>query len=111
MVLNMPTMLISKIIIIRDTISHYILSKYEDSIYGMKVMMMAHELIVATGYCLPRHNITSQIFRDFFQALSRKFSSGSAYKRKHTLWESHLLIIKGKKYQIDRSRATDSPRN
>jgi hypothetical protein len=47
-------------------------------------------------YCPPKYNLKAPQFNSFFQTLGPCFVAGGDYNRKHTLWGSRLVTIKGR---------------
>jgi len=90
---------ISTAILIKETIEHYELLKYEeDSIQAMsiKVKGFPYEITITAIYCLPCHNLKKEHFETFFQTLGPKFIAGGDYNSKHTIWGSRLTTTKGR---------------
>ena len=80
-------------ILIKETIEHYELLKYEeDSIQATSIKMKGfpYEITVIAVYCPPRHNLKKEHFETFFQTLGPKFIAGGDYNSKHTVWGSRL---------------------
>ena len=63
--------------IIKSTIEHYPLNKYEKDYLqatSIRVKTFAYEITASAVYCPPRHhNIKKEDFMDFFQHLGSKF--------------------------------------
>jgi hypothetical protein len=86
-------------IIIKETIEHYELLKYEeDSIQAtsIKVKGFPYEITITAFSCPPRHNLKKEHFDTFFQTLGPKFIAGGNYNSKHSLWGSRLTTTKGR---------------
>jgi hypothetical protein len=86
-------------ILIKNTIRHYELPKFEKNFLQakeIKVKMKTYELAAAVVYCPSRHNIKEGNFFEFFQTLGNKFIAGGDYICKNSLWGSRLTIIKGR---------------
>lgn len=86
-------------IIIKNTIRHIELQKYEKDYLQatvIQVKMLPYDVTIASVYCPPRHNIKKHDFENFFQTLGSKFIAGGDYNCKHTVWGSRLITTKGR---------------
>ena len=86
-------------ILIKETIEHYELLKYEeDSIQAtsVKVKGFPYEITITAVYPPPRHNLKKEYFKTLFQTLGPKFIAGGDYNSKHTIWDSRLTTTKGR---------------
>jgi len=86
-------------ILIKESIQHYELLKYEEESIqatSIKVVGFPYEITIAAVYCPPRHNLKKEQFETFFQTLGPKFIAGGDYNSKHTLWGSRLTTTKGR---------------
>jgi hypothetical protein len=86
-------------IIIKNTIQHYELPKFEENFLqatAIKVKMQTYDLTIAAVYCPPRHNIKEENFLEFFQTLGNKFIAGGDFDSKNTLWDSRLTTTRGR---------------
>jgi hypothetical protein len=85
-------------ILIKETIEHYELLKYEDSIQAtsIKVKGFLYGITITAVYCQPRHILKKEHFETFFQTLGPKFIAGSNYNIKYLLWGSRLTITKSR---------------
>jgi hypothetical protein len=86
-------------ILIKNTIRHFELPKYEENHLQATVIlvkMMPYDLKIASVYCPPRYNIKKEQFGIFFQTLGPIFIAGGDYNCKHTLWGSRLTTTKGR---------------
>jgi exonuclease III len=70
-------------IIIKSTIEHHLLNKYEKDYLeatSLRVKTLACEITVSAVYCPPRHhNVKKEDFKDFFQNLGPKFIAGGDF--------------------------------
>jgi hypothetical protein len=85
-------------ILIKQTINHYELPKYETQhiqATSVKVKALPYEITVSAVYCPPRHNLKREHFEPFFETLGPKFIAGGDYNSKHTTWGSRLVTTKG----------------
>jgi hypothetical protein len=86
-------------VIIRNNISHYELPKFcQPQIQATSVMVedWAGPLSVSAVYCPPRHNISNQLFSDFFISLGPRFITGGDFNAKHVMWGSRLVNPRGR---------------
>ena len=87
-------------IIIKNTINHHQLHKYEKDYLqatSIGVKTLPCEITVSAIYCPPRHhNVKKEDFMDFLQTLGPKFIAGGDFNSKHTLWGSRLTTTKGR---------------
>lgn len=86
-------------ILIKSTISHYELPKYEKDhlqATSINVKTMPYDLTISAVYCPPRHNLKKEDYQRFFQTLGSKFLAGGDYNSKHTMWGSRITTTKGK---------------
>jgi exonuclease III len=80
-------------ILIKETIEHYKLLKYEDDSIqatSIKVKGFPYEITITAVYCPRRYSLKKEHFETFFQMLGPKFIAGGDYNSRHTLWGSHL---------------------
>jgi hypothetical protein len=76
-------------ILIKQTINHYELPKYETQhiqATSVKVKALPYETTESAVYCPPRHNLKSEYFESFFETLGSTFIAGEDYNCKHTMW-------------------------
>lgn len=86
-------------ILIKTTINHYELPKYEKyhlQATSIKVRTMPYDLTVSAVYCPPRHNLKKEDFQNFFQTLGPTFITGEKYNSKNTMWGSRITTTKGR---------------
>lgn len=86
-------------IIIRQTIVHHELPKYEmDFLQATTVQVnkLNNPLIISAVYCPPRHNIKKQHLEPFFGSLGQTFITGGDFNAKHVSWGSRLTTTKGR---------------
>jgi exonuclease III len=71
-------------IIIKQTIDHYQLQKYDNHLQAtsIKVRTFPYDLTISAVYCPPWHNIKKEHFGHFFSTLGQRFLAGGNYKRK-----------------------------
>jgi len=84
-------------LIIRKTISHYELPSYQTNKIQatiVEVKAMSWRFTVATIYSPPRHNISTDEYKDFLQTLGNRFRVGGDWNAKHTQWGSRLTTTK-----------------
>jgi hypothetical protein len=78
-------------ILIKHTIDHYHLQKYEENhlqTTSIKVGTLPYQPIISAVYCPPRHNIKKEQFEHFFYTLGQRFLAGGDYNSKNILWGS-----------------------
>lgn len=86
-------------IIIRSSIAHYELPKYEENYLQattIQVCKLPAPITVSSVYCPPRHNITKDNIKPFFESLGNVFICGGDFNCKHTHWCSRLTTTKGR---------------
>lgn len=86
-------------IIIRSSIAHYELPKYEENYLQattIQVCKLPAPITVSSVYCPPRHNITKDNIKPFFESLGNVFICGGDFNCKHTHWGSRLTTTKGR---------------
>ena len=86
-------------LIIRNTISHYELPQYQTNKIQatiVEVNTMPWRFTVAAIYSPPRHNISTDEYKDFLQTLGNRFIVGGDWNAKHTQWGSRLTTSKGR---------------
>jgi hypothetical protein len=86
-------------ILIKQTINHYELPKYETQriqATSVKVKALPYEMTVSAVYCPPRQNVKIEHFESFFETLGSRFIAGGDYNCKHTMWGSLLVTTKGR---------------
>jgi exonuclease III len=91
-------------IIIKQTIDHHELQKYEENhlqATSIKVRTFPYDLSISAVYFHPRHNIKKEQFGHFFSTLGQRFLAGGDYNSKNVLWGSRLTTTKGKELVQD----------
>lgn len=86
-------------ILIKSSIKHYELQKYETSHLQATSVNIDDErgnLAISSVYCPPRHSNAQKQFEDFFNTLGERFIAGGDYNAKHTHWGSRLITTKGR---------------
>lgn len=86
-------------VLIKNCIKHHVLPAYQFAhIQACSVTIedWAGQFTVSAVYCPPRHNISHQQFRDFFDTLGCRFLAGGDYNSKHTMWGSRLCNPRGR---------------
>lgn len=86
-------------IIIRSSIKHHELPKYEENFLQattVQVHKLPAPINVSSVYCPPRHNITKDQFKPYFETLGNTFICGGDFNCKHTHWGSRLITPKGR---------------
>lgn len=86
-------------VIIRSSIVHHELPKNEEDFLQattIQVQKLPMPIIISSVYCPPRHNITRNTLKPFFETLGNTFICGGDFNCKHTHWGSRLITTKGK---------------
>lgn len=74
-------------VIIKKSISHHELPKYQTNeiqVTSIEIEGLPWHFTVSAIYSLPRHTISSDESKDFFQTLGSKFFAGGDWNAKHT---------------------------
>lgn len=86
-------------VIIRNTIKHHELNKYNKS-YLQATSIVIEDwngpLTLSAVYCPPKHTISNDQFSDFFNTLGTRFIAGGDYNAKHLYWGSRLINPRGR---------------
>lgn len=86
-------------IIVKRTITHHELSKYEEDYLqatSIQVEKLPNPLTISAIYCPPRHKMTEENLTRFFDTLGPRFLAGGDYNAKHTHWGSRLITTRGR---------------
>lgn len=86
-------------VVIRSSIRHHELDKYQtNEIQATTIQITSNRgnLNISALYSPPRHNITTDLYRQFFNTLGNKFIVGGDWNAKHTHWGSRLITTKGR---------------
>jgi len=86
-------------LIIRKTISHYELPSYQTNKIQatiVEVKAMSWRFTIAAIYSPPRHNTSTDEYKDFPPTLGNRFTVGGEWNAKHTQWGSRLTTTKGR---------------
>lgn len=86
-------------ILIKSSIKHYLLLQYQKAfLQGVAVVIedTGGDLVAASVYCPPKHKITHNMFKDFFDRLGGRFLAGGDWNAKHTVWGSRLITTRGR---------------
>lgn len=98
-------------IIINKRINHFIQRNYTSPHLQAATVTIEDKyglLDLSAVYCPPRHNISDDMFNDFFSTLGPRFVSGGDWNAKNTYWGSRLTLTRGKnlKKSIDFNHLT-----
>jgi len=86
-------------ILIKKRIKHYRLNDYcKDYLQATNICIQefAEKITISSIYCPPKHKITDQEFKTFFETLGAKFFAAGDYNAKHPLWGSRLITPRGR---------------
>lgn len=86
-------------IIVRNKIRHHELNKYKHKhlqATNISIDEWAGQITLAATYCPPKHSISAEQFKDFFQMLGPRFIALGDYNAKHTHWGSRLITPRGR---------------
>lgn len=86
-------------VIIRNSIVHHELSKHEEhhlQATSVHVNKLPTPMTISSVYCPPRHNLTKNDFKTFFETLGNNFVCGGDFNSKHTHWGSRIITPKGR---------------
>ena len=84
-------------LLVRNNIKHYPMPEYRtEHIQATSIAITGSNVVIASIYCPPRHNISKEQFVDFFSTLGTKFIVAGDYNAKHTFWGSRLTTPKGR---------------
>lgn len=86
-------------IIIRSTIKHHELPKYDKQhLQASSVALVdsSGTICISAIYCPPRHIIKNQQFSEFYKLLGHRFIAGGDYNAKHQNWGSRLTTPRGR---------------
>jgi exonuclease III len=87
------------LIIICKSIPHNELPKYQtDKIQAttVEIKTTTWQFTVTAIYSPPRHNISTEDYKDFFQSLGSRLMVGGDWNAKHTRWGSRVTTTKGR---------------
>jgi hypothetical protein len=86
-------------VIVKQTISHYELPKYEEDFLqttSIRVKTLPYELTVTAVYSPPKYNLKRDHYELFFSTLGPRFMAGGDYNSKHTICGSRITTTKGR---------------
>lgn len=86
-------------ILIKNNVKHYELPPYSfDHIQASSIVVedWSGPLTISAVYTPPRHNISHDQYKDFFDTLGGKFLVGGDFNAKHTMWGSRLCNPRGR---------------
>jgi hypothetical protein len=86
-------------VIVKQTISHYELPKYEEDFLqatSIRVRTLPYELTVSAMYSPPKYNLKNDHYELFFSTLGPRFMAGGDYNSKHTACGSRITTTKGR---------------
>lgn len=86
-------------VVIKSSIVHHELPKYEEhslQATTVQVNKLPTPINISTIYCPPRHNITKNDFKVFFETMGNAFIYGGDFNCKHTHWGGRLSTPKGR---------------
>jgi len=86
-------------VIIRSSIVHHELTKFQQDFLQattIEVRKLPTPLIISAVYCPPRHNLTKNKLKSFFDTLGNTSLCGGDYNCKHTAWGSRLTATRGR---------------
>jgi hypothetical protein len=77
---------------------HYELPFYKEHIKATNIVVgdWTRPLTITAVYKPPRHNASTEMFKNFFQALRHRFMAGADYNAKNAYWRAritHLQVI------------------
>lgn len=86
-------------IIIKNTIKHYELQKYEKE-YLQATSVVVEDWIgtitISALYSPPKHSISKAQYLEYYKTLGKRFIAGGDYNAKHTHWGSRTITHKGR---------------
>jgi hypothetical protein len=85
-------------VIIRNQIKHYELPPYkEEYIQATSIIIedWIGPLTITAAYKPPRHNVSKEMFKHFFQTPGHRFIAGGDYNAKNTYWGARITHPKG----------------
>jgi len=86
-------------IIIKNSIKHYELDKYDREYLQATTIMIEDwigPLIISAIYSPPKHNIKADQYVQYFNSLGHRFIAGGDFNAKHTQWGSKTITTKGR---------------
>lgn len=86
-------------IIIKNTIRHYELPKYQhEHIQATNIVIQDWNgpLTISALYSPPKHNINKEQYLDYYKTLGKRFIAGGDYNAKHTFWGSRIITQRGR---------------
>ena len=57
-------------------------------------------ILISVIYSTPKHSIKKDFNEEFFQTLGNRFLADGDYNAKHTIWQSRLILSKGRQLEI-----------
>lgn len=86
-------------ILVRDSLKHYELPSFkEDYLQATSIVLedWLGPITLSAVYCPPRHVITHEQFKGYFDTLGNRFVSGGDFNAKHQEWGSRLATPRGR---------------
>ncbi|XP_043591770.1 uncharacterized protein LOC122571748 [Bombus pyrosoma] len=86
-------------VIIRNDIKHHLhsqVSKEYIQATTVTVQTSSNHFQLSAVYVPPRHKITTQMWKEYFQHLGDKFITAGDYNSKHTLWGTRITSPRGR---------------
>lgn len=86
-------------IIIRNSIKHYEIQKYEKEYLQATSLVVedwAGPIAISALYSPPKHSITKTQYLEYYKSLGNRFIAGGDYNAKHTHWGSRTTTHKGR---------------